>query len=45
MQTYRLTLSALLVAIGTLTANLLYIPVGISKCFPMQHCINVLCAK
>ena len=44
MQTYRLTLSALLVAIGTLTANLLYIPVGISKCFPMQHCINVLCA-
>lgn len=44
MHTYRLTLSALLVAIGTVTANLFYIPVGISKCFPMQHCINVLCA-
>ncbi len=44
MHTFRLTLSALLVAIGTLTANLFYIPVGISKCFPIQHCINVLCA-
>ena len=42
--TFRLTFSALLVAIGTITANLFYIPVGISKCFPMQHCINVLCA-
>jgi energy coupling factor transporter S component ThiW len=44
MQTSRLTLSALLIAIGTLTANLFYIPAGISKCFPVQHCINVLAA-
>jgi energy coupling factor transporter S component ThiW len=44
MQTARLTLSALLIAIGTLTANLFYIPAGISKCFPVQHCINVLAA-
>ena len=44
MQTARLTLSALLIAIGTLTANLFYIPAGISKCFPVQHCINVLSA-
>jgi len=45
MQTARLTLSALLIAIGTLTANLFYIPAGISKCFPVQHCINVLAAS
>ena len=44
MQTNRLTLAALFVAIGTLTANLFYIPAGISKCFPVQHCINVLAA-
>lgn len=44
MHTSRLTLAALFVAIGTLTANLFYIPVGISKCFPIQHCINVLAA-
>jgi len=44
MQTLKLTISALLIAIGTLTANVLYIPAGISKCFPVQHCINVLSA-
>ena len=44
MQTYRLTLSALFVAIGTLCANLVYIPAGVSKCFPVQHAINVLSA-
>ena len=44
MSTYKLTLSALLVAIGTLTAGVVYIPAGVSKCFPVQHCINVLAA-
>ena len=44
MNTYRLTLSALLIAIGTLCANLIYIPAGVSKCFPVQHAINVLAA-
>jgi len=44
MNTYKLTLSALLVAVGTLTANVIYIPAGVSKCFPVQHCINVLSA-
>ncbi len=42
MKTYRLTLAALFVAIGTLCANLIYIPAGVSKCFPVQHAVNVL---
>lgn len=42
MSTYRLTLSAIFIAIGTLTANLFYIPVGVSKCFPMQNMIDAL---
>ena len=29
---------------GTLTSHLIYIPVGVSKCFPVQHLINVLSA-
>lgn len=44
MQTKRLTLSALLVALGTIAGNLIYIPVGAAKCFPVQHTINVLSA-
>lgn len=42
MKIHKLTLAALLVAIGTLSAHLVYIPAGISKCFPVQHAINVL---
>lgn len=44
MKTKKLTASALLVAIGVLAGNLIYIPVGASKCFPVQHTINVLSA-
>lgn len=44
MQTKKLTFSALLVTIGTIAANLIYIPVGAAKCFPVQHTINVLSA-
>jgi len=44
MQTNKLTFSALLIAIGTLTGHLIYIPVGVSKCFPVQHTINILSA-
>lgn len=44
MQTKKLTLSALLIALGTITSNLVYIPVGAAKCFPVQHTINVLSA-
>lgn len=44
MNTKKLTLSGLFVAIGTLTGNIFYIPVGAAKCFPVQHAINVLSA-
>lgn len=44
MQTKKLTFSALLVALGTMASNLIYIPVGAAKCFPVQHTINVLSA-
>ena len=42
MKSFCLTLSAFFVALGTLTAGLFYIPVGVSKCFPMQSLINCL---
>ena len=44
MQTRKLTLAALLIAIGTLTAHVVYIPAGVSRCFPVQHAINVMAA-
>lgn len=42
MKTKKLTTAALLIAIGTLSAHLVYIPAGVSKCFPVQHAINVI---
>jgi len=44
MNIRKLTFTALFIAIGVLSAHLVYIPVGISKCFPVQHAINVLLA-
>ena len=44
MQVRKLTSAALLISIGTLSAHLIYIPAGVSKCFPVQHAINVLSA-
>jgi len=44
INTKMLSISALFIAIGTLTSHLIYIPVGVSKCFPVQHLINVLSA-
>lgn len=44
MQIRKITSAALLVAIGTLSAHLIYIPAGVSKCFPVQHAINVMAA-
>jgi len=38
----KMVLAAMLAAIGVLTSNLIYVPVGIAKCFPMQHMINVI---
>ena len=42
MKTRKLTISALFIAIGALAGQLIYIPIGASKCFPVQHTINVL---
>ena len=44
MKTKQLTLSALFTAIGVIAGSMIYIPVGISKCFPIQSTINVLSA-
>lgn len=43
-KTMKLTWTAMLVAITTLTSHLFYIPLGFTKVFPMQHFINVLSA-
>lgn len=44
MKTKKLTVCAMLIAVGVLAGNVIYIPVGASKCFPVQHTINVLSA-
>ena len=38
----KLAISGMFIAIGVAFGNLIYIPVGVSKCFPVQHAINVL---
>jgi len=44
VETRKLTFTALFMAVGVLSAHLIYIPVGVSKCFPVQHAINILLA-
>ncbi len=39
-----MTIAAMFMAIGVVSAHLVYIPVGFAKCFPVQHAINVLLA-
>lgn len=43
-KTLKLTSTAMIVAIGTLTSHLFYIPIGMTKVFPIQHFLNVLSA-
>ncbi|PKG22999.1 energy coupling factor transporter S component ThiW [Niallia nealsonii] len=43
-KTQKLTITAMMIAIGTLSSNLFYIPIGFTKVFPVQHLINVLSA-
>lgn len=38
----KLTLMAMLVAIGTLSSHVFWIPAGVAKAFPVQHAINVI---
>lgn len=42
--TKQLTLSAIFIAMGTLLGHLVVIPIGVSRCFPLQHTINILSA-
>jgi energy coupling factor transporter S component ThiW len=44
MKTKKLTLSAMFIALGVISGHVIFIPIGISKCFPVQHTINVLSA-
>lgn len=44
MKLKKLTITAIFVALGVLSAHLIYIPAGAAKCFPVQHAINVLLA-
>ena len=40
----KMTLTCVIIAITTLTSNIVYIPVGFAKIFPIQHLANVLTA-
>lgn len=44
MNTKKLAYTAIFIAVGVLSAHLVYIPIGIAKCFPLQHVINILLA-
>ena len=44
MKTKKLTVSAMFIAIAVLAGNIIFIPIGASKCFPVQHTVNVLSA-
>jgi energy coupling factor transporter S component ThiW len=43
-KTFKLTLTAMMIAMGTITSNMIAIPIGFTKVFPMQHFFNVLSA-
>ncbi|MBT9156565.1 MAG: hypothetical protein DDT37_01552 [Firmicutes bacterium] len=42
MHTKKLTLAALLIAIGVATAHLVVFPLEVARIFPIQHAINVV---
>jgi len=41
-KTRLLTMMAVFIAIGTITAQLIWFPAGIARAYPMQHAINVM---
>ncbi|TDM12944.1 energy coupling factor transporter S component ThiW [Macrococcus bovicus] len=43
-QTRKLTLTAIITAINVVLSQMIYIPLGPIKAFPVQHFVNVLCA-
>lgn len=34
----------MLISLGVILGNFIYIPIGVSKCFPIQHTVNILSA-
>ncbi len=44
MNSKKLTTASLIVAIGAISSHIVYIPIGVSKVFPVQHAINLLTA-
>jgi len=44
MHIRKLAYTAIFIAVGVLSAHLVYIPIGIAKCFPLQHVINIVLA-
>lgn len=44
MNIRKLTLSSIFIAMGTLLGHLIVIPIGVSRCFPLQHTLNILSA-
>lgn len=44
MNIKKLTLASMFISLGVILGHFIYIPVGMSKCFPIQHTINVLSA-
>ena len=38
------TVTAAMLAALTVALSSFYIPIGVSKCYPIQHMVNVLCA-
>lgn len=38
------TVTAAMLAALTVALSGFYIPIGVSKCYPIQHMVNVLCA-
>lgn len=43
-KTNKLTMTALIAAVTTITSSMIYIPIGFAKIFPIQHFANVLSA-
>lgn len=43
-RTNKLTLTAMMIAIGTISSSFVVIPIGFTKIFPIQHFFNVLSA-
>lgn len=44
MKTKKVTIAAMLIALGVVGSSFIHFPLGASKCTPVQHIINVLAA-